>query len=231
MLPKRDLNFYRNLKIKLFKQLEKEIKAYLEITTFIHIAIDKELRKTKIIEPNQQINVLDLAKSHVLIDRSALIESVNLLDASINHALHDFQLYKLNKEREKIIKYSQVEKGLNECLKNILLSKKFENKHTLIKHFRVLRNQFSHMTMGVFYISAEQENFESFLKKLEGIEINDSWWILINGKAGVAIPFEITSSKFLEKFLEESLLFFAMLLELFFSEEDKKTKKPFWGTE
>jgi|GEM_PF-4114830 len=214
-------SYYKELKTKLFEKLNKELRAYLDITTNIHRIIDSELQKAKSLESDQLSNYANLVKSHALIDRSALIECVIILDSSINQALYNFQLQS-NSESEKLISDSKIEEKINECLKNISLTPEFENKRTIIKYFRELRNQFAHSPMGMFFIKAEKESFESFLKKIEGIEINKSWWVSENGTAGVAIPFKITSNLFLENFFKESLVFFVMLVELLFPKDRDK---------
>ena len=218
-------NFYENLKAELLGRYKKKLKTHLDIMLGIHKLIDSNAKefdskcKKKL---NQQIEHFRFTRSHQQIDRSTLIESVIILDSSINQSLHNFQLRKLNKKPEEIKEYSKVEDGLNKYLKELVIPLQFEKKRSIIKHFRVLRNQFAHYPIGMFFFSAEQGNFESFLKSIEGIDFKNSYWIDINGKAGVAIPYNINSNKFIEKFSTDSIIFFSMLVEILFPTKKKK---------
>lgn len=147
---------------------------------------------------------------------------MTILDSYIGQALHHFQLRKLEIEPQKIKNYSKVDEGITECLKGKDFPKELDKLRIKINHFRTLRNQFSHYKIGVFSFNAKQESFESFLKELEGIDLKESFHCFIDGKAGVLLPYSLSSGKFLETFLQESDTFMKALVEYLFPTEENK---------
>ncbi len=206
-------NFYENLKAGLLEQYKNKLGSHLNSIHSIHELINKEaIDFNKVNKNNKELRQQENLRFNIFhqkIDRSALIESVIILDWSISETLDHFQTRKLNKKSEEMKDWQKIEDGLNEYLKGWGLPKEFQSQRSLIKHFRGLRHQFAHNPIGIFSFEAREESFESFLKNLEGINLEDSYHALISGKAGVVIPYNLNSGKFLENFFtESSYLFF-----------------------
>jgi hypothetical protein len=117
--------------------------------------------------------------------------------------------------------YSKIDHGINEFLPQKDRSKEFDKKYTRIKHFRTLRNQFSHYSYGTFMLEAKQESFESFLISLNGIEFKTQGGFhgYLDGKPGMSLPYHFTSGEFVHTLFDEGTEFYIELLEIFFHDQ------------
>ncbi len=156
--------------------------------------------------------------THSIMFKNALIELTILLDNSINNILFHYQWRCKNLEPTEIVTYSSPEDAMNNLLKDVNLSQEFQSLRTQIYLFRILRNQFAHYPMGSFYFSAKQDNFESFLQKLDGILLNSNYHCLLDGKPGVHRSYQITSQGFVNEFTQKSFEFLKLLVKLTFVE-------------
>ena len=97
--------------------------------------------------------------------------------------------------------------------------KQFQFLDSKIEHYRSLRHQFAHRSTQMFSFPAtsKKDEFESFLEKLDGISLKGSYWVSReNDEAGVAIPYQIASDKFLLGFLSEACAYYSMILEMLY---------------
>ena len=162
------------------------------------------------------------ALSHSYISRFQLIESLLLFDNAVNELLYFHQIRNLKIDKKNVQSFSKVEDGLKKYLIQKEMPKEIEIKNSIIKHYRALRNQFAHYPYGGLFFSADHESFESFVLKLKGIKTFQSKHVMIDGKAGVYLPYQIESYIYIQEFYELSILFLSMILEYFFPTiEDK----------
>lgn len=183
----------------------------------LHQMIDAN-RKSELIKSIPNLNAV-----HIRIDRNALLESLIVLDKYINQAVFQFQVRKLKIKPTEVEYFDKVEEALNSILKEIEVSKEFDRSRSEIRHFRTLRNQFAHYPHGMFALDAKGESFESFLKKIPGLNLGQSFWATDNKKAQFVIPYEIVNDGILKTYHKSSMVFLDLLLELFFP--TKKTEK------
>jgi hypothetical protein len=213
-------NFFKNLKEGLLGEYKNKLGLQLRLTKDIHSLIDEKLKDFGEDNQNNQKQKKQsqyLSIAHVKISRSALIESLTMLDEMVGQALYHYQLRKLKRRVEEIRNWQRIEDGLNECLNGFETPSEFKSCRFLMQSFRMLRHQFAHNPAGIFSFTAEKENFESFLVSLKGIKLGTSCHVYIDGKSGVFICYSIESDEFLIKFFNESVKFYSMLLEILFT--------------
>lgn len=157
------------------------------------------------------------------IDRNSLIECMSTLDDSINALLNQYQIRSMGRKTNEAIHYDRIEDGLKECLKSVGTHKSFQKSRDRMRNYRILRNQFAHFKYGTIGLPKKKFNVESFLEKLDGIELLKAFHSLIDGKQGVMINYEISSPAFLHNFRDESVEFLKMLAETLFPTADKRT--------
>ncbi|MFZ3054536.1 MAG: hypothetical protein WA091_00940 [Minisyncoccales bacterium] len=227
ILNEETTDLFENLKKVLLDNYKRRSGDNLIAINEMHKIIAKEgrninkLNKEEAVAKNKFNNLL-----HQKIDRSAIIECVIILDSEIKNILHQFQIRKLKLESNEIEELEGIEEGINMCLKGKVLPKEFQGKRSFIQNFRKLRHQFAHNSLGVFSFEDKGPDFELFLKNLEGIVIMPSIWTSRGkNKAGVFISYNINSSKFLDIFYKESVIFISMLLEILFPTEKEKIFK------
>lgn len=112
---------------------------------------------------------------------------------------------------------------LRNCLPNDR-PPQFQLLDSTIEHFRALRHQFAHRSTQMFSFAAttKTDPFEIFLQKQKGISFRGSYWCSReNGEAGVAIPYQISSDKFLFDFYSESCFYYSMILDMLFPTDEK----------
>jgi len=197
--------FRKKLKVSLLETYKNQQETHLRIMSSLHLLIKDSSSEV-----------------HQKLDRGILIECITILDENIGQALHHFQLRILKREPDQTIDYQDAEDELKACLPKSVPSQ-FQSQRSIIRNFRSLRHQFAHRSSRAFSFLANKDNFESFLRKLDGITLGESFHVLINGKAGVLIPYQITSDKFLPRFYSESVAFLSMLLGILFPTDEKTT--------
>lgn len=221
-------DFYENFKVAFLEKYKNDLGLHLNLMHDIHELINDKVKDfNKLNKNNEKLKSQENIKfslAHQKVDRGSLIESVVIFDNSVDEILTHFQTRKLNKKSDEINNWWKTGEGLNECLKGHGLPKEFCSQRSLMVHFRSLRHQFAHNSLGIFSFEANKENFEPFLNTLEGINLGSPMHVLIDGEAGVAIFYKLNSSKFMDKFFKESVTFVSMLLEILFP---TKTKKVF----
>jgi DNA repair exonuclease SbcCD ATPase subunit len=149
--------------------------------------------------------------------RSSVIQYFVILDEMINSVLTQHQR-ELNITNDKIEYYERVDIGINKFLTQENRSKDFEQNYSYIKHFRTLRNQFAHYKEGVFCLVANQESFESFVNKLEGIDFltKGGYHCYVDGNPGMMIPYTTVSGEYVHSLFDEGTNFYTALLDAFF---------------
>lgn len=211
IIPEEELgpNFYSNLKHGLINQFEHEAKILLHMMNSLHNILAEKSQSLN--EPLDYEGLL-----HVQIDRHTLIEGMTLVDEYIGQILHHYQIRKMNLSIPEVRNYTKVDEGIKECLNGISLPGKIDRLKSRISHYRALRNQYAHYKYGIFSFSANHESFESFLSTLDGIELQESQHCYIDGKAGVFLPYSISSGKYIGAFFSESKKFIEALLDFLF---------------
>ena len=209
---KKDSKYYKELLLESYK---KTLTSHFITMESIHKVIYDTSK-----ENNEKTFNSNLA--HQKIDKLSLIESVSILDFYINLSLEKFQEERLNKRGKNIKSYQKVERGIDRYITKSNINKRFSKRYSIMKKFRKLRNKFSHSNYsdngGFILISRNEEEFELFLKSLEGIKIADkSFWAQSAQGDGIGVVFyRITSPQFLNIFYKESLGFFKELIEILF---------------
>lgn len=148
---------------------------------------------------------------------SAVIQYFVVLDVMINSILTQHQIEQ-NVNFDEVKYFSKIDQGITEFLPQQSRSKEFDKKYSRIKHFRTLRNQFSHYSYGTFMLEAKEESFESFLNNLDGIEFTTPGGFhgYLDTKPGMSLPYNFTSGEFVHTLFEEGTEFYKELLKIFF---------------
>ena len=223
--PVRDINmertsdFFENIKKNLLKEYEKKILQNFAVGKEMHVLIENIKRDESL---SEEQNELKKSFLHQTIFKAIFIECVSSLDLLIKSALSEYQVEKLNIERSEMKYWQKPEKGIDTLLAINILPEAFKVKRSFIKNFRTLRHQFAHNPLGVFSFEDGSNDFEEFIENLEDVKIDKSFWADKGKKVGVFMPYILTSAKFLDKFKEESLLYYSMLLEILFPTETRK---------
>lgn len=194
-------NFISNLKHGIIQRYEYHLKALDEGFKEIHSSIGRKPEKSIL---------------HSQISRFHLIECLTTFDSSVNNVLHQHQIRNLDKRGNEIQEFSKVEDGLNKVLKDKEIPKELDNRNSNMKHYRALRNQFGHYPYGFFFFSANHESFENFLLRLSGIETGRSEHIIMDGKAGVYLPYQINSNHYIYDFYKLSIEYLNILTDFLF---------------
>lgn len=150
--------------------------------------------------------------------RSALIELVILYDSCISTMMRHYQIRCQSQELNEIHIFSSPEDGLSQLLKGVDLTSEFQSLRNRMLLFRQLRNQFAHFPLGTFIFSAKQDNFESFLKGLDGIILQGNFHCLIDKKPGVLLQYSIHSPNFVIEFFNNSCQFIELLIKVLFED-------------
>jgi hypothetical protein len=215
-IPNDDLgpNFYANLTHGLVGQLKFELSHLLQLNLQLHDRISSQRipLKPDVEFTNQQ---------HERADRSTLIEGMIIVDSLLGEILSQYQVRKLSVPKEKIQEFSKPDDGLKDLLKQqkIKIPQALATERENLNNFRRLRNQFAHHKIGQFVFSAKLEPFERFLNNLEGIELQNSMHVTIDGNAGVFVPYNISSGKFIYTFQSNSIEFITLLMNFMFPDE------------
>lgn len=154
---------------------------------------------------------------HYQLDRGEAIELFVVFDGYLNQLLFHYQLRILGIPADKVDTFSKVEEGIKTFLNKLDVPGQLDSQYTKLKHFRTLRNQFAHYNHGTFYFQAKHESFETFIKKLDGIELGHDEWCFIDGKAGVKIPYNFTSGNFNGELSKTMISFYKDLVDFLFN--------------
>jgi hypothetical protein len=152
----------------------------------------------------------------MFIARGTVIEYFVILDRFINRILALYQ-FNLGIDGDKSEDFTEVDEGILKFLPKENLPIGFDSVYSRMKHFKVLRNQFSHYPYGYFSMGANKESFESFLGTLKGIKLDSDggYYVFINGKAGIHLPYHCESSDYLLDLHGTGAKFFNLLLDIF----------------